>query len=239
MRIKAATLFLIMACSVFADREPSAFEGTYTVTRTNMKTGESDSEELRISWFGGCYLFEFIQGGGGGELVEQEGVDFGDWTASSNIDYGATVGLYRKEGDDITGVELYIPDTTFYVIKSGNAESLELAEQWARGSYQHFEYFEDGTSHESSMELLGNSTLWTMKWFPWWADSRSFTGCGLASGSGVAMLFEMDGGMILRLYAITGGNLEGRWLSKSWDAERGGFKLETGAEELWVQKLYE
>jgi hypothetical protein len=171
LRIKLVALVLSLLSAAFADREPSPFEGTYSVTRTNTRTGDSESLELRISWFGGYYLFEIIQGGGGGELVEQEGIDFGDWMAAASGDNGATVGLYRKDGEAITGIELYLPDTTFYVIKSEGASPLEPSAQWPRGSYKHIEYSSDGTSHESGMELLGNSLLWTMTWYPWWADS--------------------------------------------------------------------
>lgn len=222
-----------------ADREPSPFEGTYHITRTNLETGDSFSEELRISWFGGYYLFENIQGGNGGDLSEQEGIEYAGWMAAASTEFGGSVGLYRMSNEGITGVELYVPDTTFYVIKSENAESLELAEQWARGRYQHIEFHEDSTELESSMELAGNSKLWVMTWYPFWADSRSFTGYGLSSGNAVAMLFNIDGTLILRLYTISGGNLEGRWLKRWWNKEERTFEYAVGSEELWVEKLYE
>lgn len=230
---------LIVVGFVKADRESSPFEGTHQVTRTNMATGESFSEELRVSWFGGYYLFENIQGGGGGELVEQEGVELGEWVASGSVDYGGTVGLYRMDGQGITGMELYVPDTTFYIIKSEGADPLELKEQWARGRYRHLEFSDDSTSVESSMELTGDSKLWVMTWYPWWADSRSFTGYGLSSGNAVAMMFHYDETTVLRLYTITGGNLEGRWFHTWWDEKKESFEHATGSEELWVQKLYE
>jgi hypothetical protein len=236
---RIATALLIVVGILRADREPSPFEGTYNVTRTNLATGEKFTEELRISWFGGYYLFEDIQGGGGGELLEQEGIEYAGWMAAASTEYGGSVGLYRMSGDGITGIELYIPDTTFYTITTQNAEPLELKVQWARGLYEHFVFADaDSSTRELVMELSGESKLWVMKSTDPTLKMGYHPGYGLSSGNGVAMLFQIADTAVLRLYTITGGNLEGRWLSTYWDDEASHLIERTGPEEVLVQKIY-
>lgn len=228
---------LVVLNTATADREPSPFEGTYQVTRTDIETREQTTEELRITWFGDCYLFEFEYNT---YLREQEGIEFSDWMAAADTAYGGSVGLYRMSGDGITGIELYIPDTTFYTITTQNAEPLDLKVQWARGLYALFGFNDaDSSTRELVMELSGESKLWVMKSTDPTLKMGYHPGYGLSSGNGVAMLFQIADTAVLRLYTITGGNLEGRWLAVHWDEEACNFIERTGSEELNVQKIYE
>lgn len=238
-KIQLLVFTLILTSLAFADREPSPFEGTYQVTRTNMETGKEFTEELRISWFGGYYLLENIQGGPGGELIEQEGIEYSGWMAAGSIEYGGTIGLYRMDGQGITGVELYVPDTTFYVIKSEGARPLELKKQWARGLYQHMTYYGDEESLATKTELIGVDELWEMRDYIPEFEEDELSSYGLSAENGVATLYEFEGNMVVSLYTITGGNLEGRWLSTWWDDVEESFMHETGGVELWVLKIYE
>jgi hypothetical protein len=241
--IKTAILTVVLSGLGFADRIPSQFEGTYQVTRINVETGDKCSEELRISWFGGYFLLEDIQASQGEEPVEQEGIEYGGWLAALSADHGGVVGLYKKDGDGITGVEADIGNRVLATLTSEGAEPLDFRPQWVRGLYDVTGINDcDSVCYHKVMELTGTDKLWAM-------DERyptakikgeyEWTGYGVSSGNGVAMMFLEGNLAILRLYTITGGNLEGRWLSRAYRDSSDRYIYNTGLEELSVLKIYE
>lgn len=231
-------ILLIVVGAVTADTEPSEFAGTYQLTRTDMETGEEFTEELRIYDYDDHLMLEQIQGGGGGELIEQWGVEYQGWMAACDTFDQGVIGLYRLDGEGITGVEFFISDTTFYTIKSDDAQALVLKPQWARGYYSSSGMrYSDSYTYEGVMILTGTDSMWQAADYV--SDTIQITGYGLSAENAVALLFKQDDRFtVFKVYVITGGNLEGEWMSLFRDYQNE-LRIHTGCEELFVQKIHE
>jgi len=88
------------------------------------------------------------------------------------------------------------------------------------------------------MILSGSTEIWTMVEIFEFNEDTGLTGFGFCVENIVVILFLKVDSAILRLYKITGGNFEGRWLSGWWTELDAAFGDATGIEELFIQKIY-
>lgn len=216
------------------------FEGSYTLLCTNLTTGEEYEEKLVIHYieFNDSYVVERSVGE---QFSSEDGLEVGGMLGAWQMIMGEPVSIYQKQGDNIAAL-MMTEDGEIYVKVSEGATPLEPDSQYIRGLYSLAGAKADGSGgYEHGMEFLGDSRKWSVKelFGKEASGEMEHEGFGLSANNVLVLVFDVGGKRILRVYTITGGNLEGRWLNTYWDFKANYMQSDAGLEDLFVQKIYE
>jgi len=201
------------------------FEGAWEVEGEG---GEDYTATLTVSkQAGDCYLLRWDSDG---ESREGDGYKFGEYLCVECPSGEGTFGLYKKDGDKITGIFTTLENPRILTERSKGASRLAPSRRDLSGSWS-VRNTSDGDRYTwtDTLNVVRRGQTYIATWGP--VDEPVLSGAGLGYDDILIVGAGVGGGITVKMFKVIGSGLEGRFFYTEYDEETGEVNFVTGKEK--------